>query len=1083
MGAMQLRLLGGFELRDAAGAVVRLPTRKAEALLAYLAVDSRQSHSREDLAALLWGDADERSSLASLRQTLSLIGKCCGGAVFKAEGRRIAWVPGAVEVDVAAFIALSAAGGGADVETLSQAAALNRGDLLAGVAVSGSRFEDWLTGERARLRERAIDLLGRLALAQQARGWSEPAVQTSLALLQIDPMAEAGHRLLMDLYVHSGRRGAALRQYQVCLNVLQRELGAEPELQTRQLYNRLLRQPPPQAPAGVDRPALEPGRPSFASPAGLSVHEAPLTGRDTELTLLRAALDEARSGRGRTVALLGEAGLGKTRLAEELAARAPLLGVQVLLGRCHESQQLFPFAPWVDLLRGAGVPADQALLESLEPAWRVELAVLLPELQNGPDRPDDETTAPAQRARLFEAIVQLLGRLVQRAPTLLVLEDLHWADEMSLRLLTQVARRGQDWPLMTLVTAREEELDLAPRLRRSLRELAIGQGLARIELRPLTQPQIVAIAQGLWPPDWRAPVASQAAERVWQISEGNPFVAVEAAQTLGTGPVQAQDASPLLPDRVRELIHAHVERVSPPARRLVAVLAVAGRELDFAVMQAAAGQDAQTAAEAVEELVRRRILRALDEAFDFRHARIRRAVTEDLLAPMVGPLHLAIARALEQAYAADPGPVADRLAYHYARTDHHDKAVHYLGRLALRAAHEGVHEQALATLDDALRHAAGAAGPQGLQLRRELVFRKARSLFFLGRFGEVLDLLLPQQMAVDAAADPRMAGAYYLRLASTFTYLGEHARSIASAERALREATACAEPSTMGKAHFQLALEHFWAQPVLGAQHGRQAVAMLEGTGERWWLGQACWILGLNLSYLGSFREGLQLQVRAQDLADAIGDRRLASYAAWTTGFIHSLDGDLDDAVAACERSVSLALDPLNRMTAQGMLALAWVERGDTSQASGLLDEVVPQAARFRIPQMLGLFLAFRAEAALQAGDLLAARAFAERGAQITRDANYRYGLGWAQRVQSRIARAGGERGEAEDRLAQAIATFQGMGAPFEAARTRIELAELLEHERPAQARTLAQAGLVGLTALGLDRHAARAQALLGRMH
>jgi DNA-binding SARP family transcriptional activator len=137
MGAMQLRLLGGFELRDAAGAVVRLPTRKAEALLAYLAVDSRQSHSREDLAALLWGDADERSSLASLRQTLSLIGKCCGGAVFKAEGRRIAWVPGAVEVDVAAFIALSAAGGGADVETLSQAAALNRGDLLAGVAVSG----------------------------------------------------------------------------------------------------------------------------------------------------------------------------------------------------------------------------------------------------------------------------------------------------------------------------------------------------------------------------------------------------------------------------------------------------------------------------------------------------------------------------------------------------------------------------------------------------------------------------------------------------------------------------------------------------------------------------------------------------------------------------------------------------------------------------------------------------------------------------------------------------------------------------------------------------------------------------------
>jgi tetratricopeptide (TPR) repeat protein len=286
----------------------------------------------------------------------------------------------------------------------------------------------------------------------------------------------------------------------------------------------------------------------------------------------------------------------------------------------------------------------------------------------------------------------------------------------------------------------------------------------------------------------------------------------------------------------------------------------------------------------------------------------------------------------------------------------------------------------------------------------------------------------------------------------------------------------------MGKAHFLLSLEHFWAQPVLGVEHGRQAVALLEGSGERWWLGQACWILGLNLSYRGCFDEGLALQARAQALAEATGDRRLASYAAWTTGFIHSLTGDLDEAVAACRHSAQLAIDRLNRMTALGMLALALVERGDSAEARRLLDEVVPLAVQFRIPQMHGLFLTFLGEVSMQAGDLVNARDAAARGAAITDQAAYRYGLGWALRVQGRIARATGDCSEAQTRLLQAVATFDEMGAPFEAARTRVELAEMLEGERPDQARALARQGLAGLNALNLVRHATRAKTLLARI-
>jgi len=304
-----------------------------------------------------------------------------------------------------------------------------------------------------------------------------------------------------------------------------------------------------------------------------------------------------------------------------------------------------------------------------------------------------------------------------------------------------------------------------------------------------------------------------------------------------------------------------------------------------------------------------------------------------------------------------------------------------------------------------------------------------------------------------------------------------------NAERALAEAASGADRMTMAKAHFLLALENFWGHPEDGVRHGQEAVALLEDSGERWWLGQACWVLGLNLSYRGRFAEGLAMEERARSHAEATADRRLASYAAWTTGFISTLAGDLDTAVASCARSVELALDPLNRMTSLGMLALAHVERAEPEKALPILEEAIPQAERFRIPQLHGLFLGFRGEALLQQGDANGARELAGQSAQITRAAGYVYGLGWSQRVQGRVARAAGDMAGARADLEDAIRTFEGMGAPFEAARTRLELGELLESTAfLPEARALGKAALDALAALGLDRFATKARGLLARL-
>jgi tetratricopeptide (TPR) repeat protein len=332
-------------------------------------------------------------------------------------------------------------------------------------------------------------------------------------------------------------------------------------------------------------------------------------------------------------------------------------------------------------------------------------------------------------------------------------------------------------------------------------------------------------------------------------------------------------------------------------------------------------------------------------------------------------------------------------------------------------------------------------------------------------------LLRQEQAAFDAAGDPRAAAAYYLRMGSTRTYLGDHAGSSADAERALREARSCRDRATMGKAHFLLSLERFWDQPELGVRHGEQAVALLQREGETWWTGQACWILGLNLSYRGRFAEGLAMEARAAALADDMADRRLASYAAWTSGFIQALAGNLDAALQDCRRSVELALDPLNRMTSLGILSLTLVERRETGEARRLLAEAIPQALQFRIPQMQGLFLAFRAEAELLCGELGAARASVAEATSITQAAGYRYGEGWAWRVAARVEHAAKDVGSAQRLIDRSASTFEAMGAPYEAARTRLEQALWLRQAgRQRDAARTADPALGALAALGLER-------------
>src|SRR5262245_35421068 len=237
MALLEIALLGGFRARLRSGATLSLPTKKAQALLAYLAVSAGQSHPRDRLATLLWGHMPAPQAKASLRQAMFAIRRALlPDDPFRQASGTIALQCESVDIDVARFEQLAAEG---TREALERAAGLYRGPLLESFALREGPFEAWLVAERLRLQELGASSLARLLDLQRGSGDLEAAVQTAHRLLAIDRSQEPVHRALIQLLVQLGRRGAALSQYQACADIL-RDLGVEPDRETRALYQGII---------------------------------------------------------------------------------------------------------------------------------------------------------------------------------------------------------------------------------------------------------------------------------------------------------------------------------------------------------------------------------------------------------------------------------------------------------------------------------------------------------------------------------------------------------------------------------------------------------------------------------------------------------------------------------------------------------------------------------------------------------------------------------------------------------------------------------------------------------------------------
>jgi tetratricopeptide (TPR) repeat protein/ABC-type cobalamin/Fe3+-siderophores transport system ATPase subunit len=768
--------------------------------------------------------------------------------------------------------------------------------------------------------------------------------------------------------------------------------------------------------------------------------ETPLVGREVELAQLRDALQATLAGQGQLVVVMGEAGIGKSRLVAELVAEASRKGARILLGRCFETEQVLPFGPWINVLRASRLAADGETLDRLGPVWRAELARLLPEIAPG----TSPATPTADLAQLFEAVAQLLERVTLAQPAVLVFEDLHWADEMSLRLLAFAGRRLQRWRLLAVGTVRDENLLEATLLRHTLDELARGRHLSRLSLGSLSREDTVALARTLV----QLPSVSRLEEEIWTASRGNPFIVVETLRALRGGALP-EDRSPLpLPDRVRDLIAHRLERLGDRSRRLLAVAAVVGRPFDFALLQRAADLGEAEAAEGVEELVRHRVLHGSGEGLEFTHDRIREVVYGQLLPARRALVHRRVAEALEALHAGALEAHALALGTHYREGEAWAPAVFYLAQAGVLTSLY-VMRDAISCYEQAL--AALAHLPESRQTREqaaELRFNLAHALFSVGQFERAKESFLQAEALAVALDDHRRLG----QIHGGLTYmLGHEGDFQAAARSGLRGLTIA---SSLGDLGLEVWTSVGLARVYFGQGNYRAAIERLRWVmaalkdapvNERFGRGSlmpsvACraW-LALCLGHIGEYAEAIAWGVEGIRIAESVAGPLERVWAYYCLGCVHLERGDANLTMPLLEQAVALCSEgrfPLYSPRVLASLGAAYVMSGRLDAALPLLEQAAAEGQAIKLVYGHPEALIHTGEAHFAAGRLDEARRYAGQALDLASRQGARGDEARALFLRGEIASHGeaSEREQALEDYAAALILAKELGmAPLQA--------------------------------------------------
>ena len=811
-------------------------------LMALLALHSGQDLPRSRAASAFWPDSTDEQALTNLRRELHALKHRLPefAAGIQASGRCLRWEPGPnTRCDVARFVALAARAQAPGTPTddfalfATEAVEVFSGELLPAAG------EEWLVDERARLHRQCVELIdGLLSASASAPATGEARAKvTALAARRIDlePFEERGYQRLMALQAEAGDRAAAVTTFHRCASTLERELGVAPDPETVRLYQSLI--------------SADPTMPATTSGAVRSGVRVPLVGRENELGTLHNRWSQALRGGGGLHLVVGEPGVGKTRLLSEFSGAAERHGVLVARARCYSARSRLSMAPLAEWLAAPALHAHQS---SLPLVWQTEVARLVPthDYAEGPEAMTDAW----QRHRFFEGLATAV--LAPDRPTLLILDDIQWCDGETLAWLQFFLRRATGRPVLVVATGREEEFADNDELTVLMAALRAENLLTKAEIVPLSPEQAGELARL---------AGSEAAddEGMFAVTGGYPLFVIESVRAGAQEPAllsRALEGSQL----VQAVLDGRLDQLSERARGVAGLAAVLGHEFNPELLERASDLPAGQVIDGLDELWRRRIIVHHRQRYgrhpgyyDFSHDLLRDATLRRIPPPRLGAMHRRVGEALEQETGADSGTLAGRIADHFEQAG--------LGIRALpfheRAAEIAEERYALDTAIDHYRAACRLLSelPESDERdRHELRLRQAVSAPINARYGfsapALEDELQRSLSLAERVHDSRLELLSLVGLFSAYVVQGRIEDAYRVSRRAL--ASSVSEPEVLGQAHFAVAgsatmlgrldegLEHFDRVPSLTIDLPPSIVGTRPEVHSMAWQAHALWLTG-----------------------------------------------------------------------------------------------------------------------------------------------------------------------------------------------------------------------------------------------